>query len=105
MYYHLVNAGTNVDPATLAIYYQPTVDPAWQSIARWQVVPQWQDLQNTVEVADARSGGISGRIKVVKSAWIPSSADTAYALVDTIAVSTDFNFPTAFIGYCQTYRN
>jgi len=103
VYYHLVNAGGNVDPATLAIYYQPGSE-SWQSIARWQGTPaEWQDLQNTVEVADARSNGVSGRIKVVKSAFLPTT-DTAFALVDTIPVKLDFNFPTAFVadGTCPT---
>ena len=102
VYYHLVNAGGNTDPATLAILYQPGPDPSWQSIGRWQGSPvEWQDLQNTVEVADARNSGVSGRVKVVKSAWIPTT-DTVFALVDTIAVKTDFNFPTAFVADCQT---
>ena len=101
-YYHVVNAGGNTDPATLAIFYQPGADPSWQSIGRWQGTPvEWQDLQGTAEVADARSGGISGRVKVTKSAFIPTT-DTVFALVDTIAVKTDFNFPTAFVADCQT---
>lgn len=95
VYYHIINTNGNTDPATLAVFYQPGVDPAWQSIGRWQVVPQWQDLQGTVEVADSRPGGT--RIKVTKSAFIPTT-DTAFALVDTIAVKTPFNFPTAFVA-------
>jgi gliding motility-associated-like protein len=98
IYYHLINTGGNTDPADLAIFFDPTVDPHWQSIARWQQVPQWQDLQNTVTIADARG---APRYKIVKSAWIPTT-DTAYALVDTIAIKADFAFPTAFIGDCQT---
>jgi gliding motility-associated-like protein len=38
---------------------------------------------------------------VVRSSWTPT-ADEAHALVDTIAVKKDFNFPTAFVGDCQT---
>jgi gliding motility-associated-like protein len=95
VYYHLISANGNTDPATLAIFYQPGTDPAWQSIGRWQVVPQWQDLQSSVAVPDTRTGAT--RIKVTKSAFIPTT-DTAFALVDTIAVKTPFNFPTAFVA-------
>jgi gliding motility-associated-like protein len=98
VYYHLIGSGGNTDPADLAIFTDPTVDHHWPSIARWQVVPQWQDLQNTGVVADARG---SARFKVVRSGWTPTT-DEAHALVDTIAVKKDFNFPTAFIGDCQT---
>lgn len=101
VYYHLVNAHGNTDPADLAIYFDPTVDPAWQSIARWQVVPQWQDLQNTALLADARG---APRYKIVKSAWLPTN-DTAFALVDTIAVKADFAFPSAFVGDGQGIPN
>jgi gliding motility-associated-like protein len=97
VYYHVISANGNTDPADLGIFYDPAADQAWQSIGRWQGTPvQWQDLQNTVTVS-GQSG--STRMKVVKSAWIPSS-DTAHALVDTIAIKVDFNFPTAFVGDC-----
>ena len=95
VYYHLINTNGNTDPITLGIYYQPGVDPVWQSIGQWSGSPsQWQDLQNTASIADASRS----RVKVTRSAFLPTINDTAFALIDTIAVSTDFNFPTAFIG-------
>jgi len=96
-YYHLVSANGNTDPADLAIFFDPTTDPIHQSIARWQVVPEWEDLLNTATVA-GQAG--SPRYKVVKSAWVPTT-DQAHALTDTIAVKKDFNFPTAFVGDCN----
>ncbi len=94
VFYHLISANGNTDPADLALFFDPTVDAHWQSMARWQGLPEWEDLQNTVTVA-GQTG--SPRFKVVKSVWVPTT-DTAHALVDSVAVKTDFNFPTAFVA-------
>ena len=100
VYYHIINTNGNTDPATLAVFYQPGVDPVWESIGLWEGSPaQWNDLQSTVSVLDSRPGGT--RVKVTRSAFLPTIGDTAFALVDTIAVNTPFNFPTAFIANCN----
>jgi gliding motility-associated-like protein len=100
-FYHIISANGNTDPADLAIYFDPTADAVHQSIGRWEVTPEWQDLRNTVTVS-GQTG--SPRYKVVKSAWIPT-VDTAHALVDTIAVKRDFNFPSAFVADGQGIPN
>ena len=90
-YYHLISASDNA-PADLAIYYEPSEHP-WQSIARWQTVPEWESLTDIVHLT-GQTG--TNRVKVVKAAWVPT-ADEAHALVDTIAVKKDYNFPNAFV--------
>jgi gliding motility-associated-like protein len=98
VYYHIVTASNTTVPADLAIFYDRSYDDsAWSSIASWQ--PQWVDLQSC-SVVPSTNG--STRLKVVKTAWTPVSADTAFALTDTVAVAADFAFPNAFVGDCQT---
>jgi hypothetical protein len=94
VYYHLISSNGNTDAADYAIFFDPAVDWRWNSMARWQVVPQWQDFQNTVNVADPRG---TGRIKIANIAVVPTT-DTAFALVDSLVHKADFAFPTAFVA-------
>ena len=96
VYYHLVTASDN-DPADMSIFFDPTADNQWQSIGRWQVVPQWQDLLTCSTLPDPRTPS-SGRLKLAKSSWTPTANDSAHALIDTLSVKTDFNFPNAFVA-------
>ena len=95
VYYHLITSSDN-DPADMSIFFDPTADNQWQSIGRWQVVPQWQDLLTCSVLADPRATPTS-RLKMARPTWTPTS-DSAHALVDTISVKTPFNFPTAFVA-------
>jgi hypothetical protein len=92
-YYHLIASSDN-DPADLGIFYDPTADHQWQTIARWQSTPEWENLQDVVRVP-GQSG--TNRVKAVRSAWVPT-ADEAHALADSVAAKRDFNFPSAFVA-------
>jgi len=94
VFFHYITSNGNTDPADYAIYFNPGTDYSWTSLARWQVVPQWQDLQNTVAIADPRG---TGRVKIVRPGLVPTT-DTAFALVDSVAIKADFAFPTAFVA-------
>ena len=93
VFYHMVSATDNA-PADLSIYFDRTADHDWQGIARWQDVPEWQNLMGAVETPGQLG---STRVRLTKSAWIPTT-DEAHALIDTIPIRRDFNFPTAFVG-------
>jgi gliding motility-associated-like protein len=94
-YYHLVSA-SDPAPADLALYFDQAADHAWNSMGRWQSNStnfEWEDLKSASVLPGLP---LSGRVKMVRSAWIPT-ADQAHALIDSISIKKDFNFPTAFI--------
>ena len=93
VFYHMI-ASTDNSPADLSIYFDPTADHRWQGIARWQDVPEWQNLLGAVENPGQLG---TSRLRLTKAAWIPTT-DEAHALIDTIPIKKDFNFPTAFVG-------
>lgn len=97
VYYHLISSNGSTAPADYTIFFDPAIDWHWTSMARWQIVPQWQDFQNTEGLADPRG---TGRVKIAKIALVPN-ADTVFALVDSIVHKADFAFPTAFVAEGQ----
>lgn len=91
VFYHLISS-SDAAPAALSIYYNAGLDKQWKSIGRWQNNPQWEDLLSASSAADPAG---SGRLRMTKNSWTPSK-DQAHALINTIDVKTDFNFPSAF---------
>jgi gliding motility-associated-like protein len=97
VFYHIVVASDNASPADLSIFSDQVADggnPTWTSIGNWRTaVPQWENMQ---DVATLQGQPNTGRVKFTKGAWTPTT-DTIFALIDTIPIKKDFNFPTAFI--------
>lgn len=96
VFYHIVVASDNASPADLSIYSDQLADGPWTSIGSWRGTPsQWENMQ---DVAVTPGQANSGRVRFTKSAWTPVATDTVYALIDTVPIKKDFNFPTAFVG-------
>lgn len=43
-YFHLIKQFGSTAPADLSVYYSTTMEGFWGTIARWQNVPQWEDI-------------------------------------------------------------
>jgi gliding motility-associated-like protein len=96
VFYHIVVASDNASPADLGIHSDVLADGPWTSIGSWRGAPsQWENLQDVVGTTGQPN---SGRVKFTKGAWNPVATDTVYALIDTVPIKKDFNFPTAFVG-------
>ena len=96
VFYHIVVASDN-SPADLSIFSDQVSDggnPTWTSIGNWRtIVPQWENMQ---DVATVQGQPNTGRVKFARGAWTPTT-DSIFALIDTIPIKRDFNFPTAFL--------
>jgi len=91
-FYHLIKQFDSNAPADLSIYYDPATDGAWKSIGRWQVVPQWQDLQNvTVEQPVSRYPPFRN----VKRGWIDNGFEP-HALINVEKRQVLFDYPNVF---------
>ena len=89
VFYHLIRQFNSTASAALSIYYDETVDGPWNSIGRWQTVPEWEDLDNTQYTSGIP---LSHRTKLD---WI-DNGDQHHALINSIQDSTLYNFPNVF---------
>ncbi len=89
-FYHLIKQRTGSTlPADLLLLFNPQTDGDWNSIARWQNLPQWEDLfaeQNTV---------VSSYNAVSKSKWL-STIDEPHVLTKKMEQASEYEFPSAF---------
>lgn len=95
VYYHIINSNGSTASADFGLFFDPAVDWRWTSMGRWQIAPEWQDLMNSVGIADPRG---TGRIKIARPTVIPTTTDTIYGLIDSLPHKNDFAFPTAFVA-------
>ena len=91
-YYHLLKQYNNTASAALSIYYDPAVDGSWNSMARWQVVPQWQNLDSAGDVMPLASNG-TPPMRMMKSDWT-DNGNEPHALINWKEVN--FVFPNVF---------
>ena len=91
-YYHLLKQYNNTAPAALSIYYDPAADGNWNSMARWQVVPQWQNLDSAGTVSPYASNG-TPPMRMTKSDWT-DNGNEPHALINWQEVT--FVFPNVF---------
>jgi gliding motility-associated-like protein len=90
-WYHLLKQYNSTAQAALSIYYDPSVDGNFNSIARWQVVPQWQNLDSAGTVGSFAANGPPARM--TKSDWTDNGQEP-HAFIYWNEVS--FVFPNVF---------
>jgi gliding motility-associated-like protein len=90
-YYHLLKQHNSNATAALSIYYDPSADGNFNSMARWQVVPQWQNLDSADDVNSYAANGPPNRM--TKSDWVDNGQEP-HALIFWPEVT--FVFPNVF---------
>lgn len=104
VWYHLLKQHNSTSPSALSIYFQPTIDGNFNSIARWQVIPEWQNLDSANDItASAANAPYS---KVTKSDWTDNGSEP-HALINGQEINVPFAFPNVFApnGTDQTDNN
>ena len=102
-YYHLLKQYNSTASAALSIFYDPSVDGNWNSMARWQGVPEWQNLDSAADVAPYATNG-TPPMRMTKSDWV-DNGNEPHALINWNEVN--FVFPNVFApnGANQTDNN
>jgi gliding motility-associated-like protein len=88
-FFHLAKQVGSTTPSDLSIYYSISADSIWSSIGRWQVVPQWQDLEHTAFTAGFP---LSHR---TKKGWM-DNGNQPHILINTGDAVVPFAFPNVF---------
>ncbi len=89
VYFHLIKQFNSTAPAALTLFYDETVDGTWNSIGRWQNVPEWEDLENT-QYTEGQP--LSRRTKMD---WFDNGQEP-HALINSHQDSTLYNWPNVF---------
>lgn len=88
-YFHYIRqTGVNA-PAELSIYYNPAQEAVWNSIGRWQNVPQWQDLTNVTTTQG------SPLFYNKKTNWL-DNGNEPHILINAKEAEYLYNFPNVF---------
>ena len=88
-FFHLLKQVGSTTPSDLSIYYDQVRDSTWSSIARWQNVPEWQDLTGTVLT---QGNPLSRRTKAL---WMDNGQEP-HILINTREIENLWNFPNVF---------
>lgn len=88
-FFHLLKQYGSAAPADLSIYYLPVQDSTWNSIGRWQVVPQWEDLTGV----NVNQG--APYFYNTKTGWT-DNGDEPHVLINAREAEVLFNFPNVF---------
>lgn len=88
-FFHLIKQYGSVEPADLSIYYFPQQDSLWNSIGRWQIVPEWQDLTN---VTVTNSGTM---FRNTRKLWADNGQEP-HVLINAKEITNLYNFPNVF---------
>jgi gliding motility-associated-like protein len=46
LFYHHIHRTLGIDAATISFFYNAATDGDWTTIAHWQNLPQWEDMEN-----------------------------------------------------------
>lgn len=90
-FFHLLKQVGSAAPSDLSIYYNTTKDGMWESIGRWQNVPEWEDLAPEPTVFTAGTP-LSHRTKL---GWI-DNGQQPHILINTKEPKDNYNFPNVF---------
>ena len=90
-FFHLLKQVGSATPADLSIYYNTSRDGMWNSIGRWQNVPQWEDLAPPVTTFTAGTP-LSHRTKEI---WT-DNGQQPHILINTKELKNAYNFPNVF---------
>jgi gliding motility-associated-like protein len=93
VWYHLLKQHNSTAPAALAIYYNPATDGNWNSIARWQIVPEWQNLDSANDINPVASG--APYYKMLHSNWTDNGQEP-HVLINGQEITVQFAFPNVF---------
>ena len=88
-YFHLIKQSGSTAPSDLTLYFNAAADGDWNSIGRWQNIPEWEDLALTT----LSSGNpLSGRTKAL---WNDNSQQP-HILINSRELPHEYNFPNVF---------
>ena len=90
-FYHLVERTSGNAAADLTLTYNPIADGNWEDNAHWQVVPEWQRMQNPVT-------GVSGNLNTLKTLGWNDFSQPAFGLSRTAPTASFSGLPS---NLCQ----
>jgi gliding motility-associated-like protein len=93
VWYHLLKQHNSTSPSALSIYFLPAVDGNFNSIARWQIIPEWQNLDSANDVSIAAASG--GYSRATKMFWT-DNGNEPHALINGQEINVPFAFPNVF---------
>ncbi len=79
VYYHLLKQYNSSASAALSIYYDTIVDHSFNSIGRWQVIPEWQNLDSANDIS--QTAATAPLYRITKSDWT-DNGNEPHALIN-----------------------